>query len=84
MARAPRKSSRPPAYLRHASLDGRPVRYRRDPQEAWILDRAWRQIPYAELYGAQLMLRRDFDQRFGTLQALPKDAFRGLPDATSK
>ncbi len=76
MPRAPRRPNKSPAELRCASLDGQPVRYRRERQEAWIFDRVWRQLPYAELLRAQLMLRQDFDQRFGKLPAMPKDAFR--------
>ena len=41
-----------------------------------MCDGAWRRLPYAELFSAQLMLRRDFDQQFGKLPAMPKDAFR--------
>ena len=71
-----RRPNKPAAELRCAALVGRPVRYRRAPQEAWILDRVWRRPPHGELFSAQLMLRRDFDQQFGKLPAMPKEAFR--------
>ena len=64
LPRPHRQPVKPPAELRCAALDDLPIRYRRGRQEAWVFERVWRQLPYAELFRAQLMLRQDFDQTF--------------------
>jgi hypothetical protein len=64
------------AEIKHAYLEGRPVRLN-DTEAWWVINGAWRALHLGEAaFNAKLLSKEEFSRWFGDLPELPSTAFQ--------